>query len=192
MQNKSNFVCESRKSITKGRRLMAVLGSGGHTTEMLKLLAAQDDLFPERLYVIAKSDNLSIAKVEEFERTHGNKFCVRIVPRAREVGQNLLSSLGSTVVAFFYSFKLVYQERADVVISNGPAIGLGICLFACLFDFLRLYRCRVVFVESICRVQKLSLTGWLIYYFRISHAFIVQWKNLQKKYPRSEYMGRLV
>uniref|UniRef100_A0A914HD06 UDP-N-acetylglucosamine transferase subunit ALG14 n=1 Tax=Globodera rostochiensis TaxID=31243 RepID=A0A914HD06_GLORO len=174
------------------RKLMAVLGSGGHTTEMLKMLAVQDDLFPERTYVIAQSDKLSGSKVEEFEREHGNRFSVKTIPRAREVGQNYLSSVGSTLTAFFHSFLLVNKERADVVISNGPAIGLGICFFARFFDLTRIHRCRVVFIESICRVQKLSLTGCIVYHFRIAHAFLVQWKDLQKKYPKTEYVGRLV
>ncbi|KAI3415784.1 UDP-N-acetylglucosamine transferase subunit [Globodera pallida] len=175
-----------------GRKLMAVLGSGGHTTEMFKMLAVQDDLFPERTYVIAQSDKLSGLKVEEFEREHGNRFSVKTIPRAREVDQSYLSAVGSTLTAFFHSFLLVNKERADVVISNGPAIGLGICFFARFFDLTRIHRCRVVFIESICRVQKLSLTGWIVYHFRIAHAFLVQWKDLQKKYPKTEYVGRLV
>uniref|UniRef100_A0A183CPR6 UDP-N-acetylglucosamine transferase subunit ALG14 n=1 Tax=Globodera pallida TaxID=36090 RepID=A0A183CPR6_GLOPA len=179
-------------AIFNGRKLMAVLGSGGHTTEMFKMLAVQDDLFPERTYVIAQSDKLSGLKVEEFEREHGNRFSVKTIPRAREVGQSYLSSVGSTLSAFFHSFLLVNKERADVVISNGPAIGLGICFFARFFDLTRIHRCRVVFIESICRVQKLSLTGWIVYHFRIAHAFLVQWKDLQKKYPKTEYVGRLV
>uniref|UniRef100_A0A183CGL7 UDP-N-acetylglucosamine transferase subunit ALG14 n=1 Tax=Globodera pallida TaxID=36090 RepID=A0A183CGL7_GLOPA len=179
-------------AIFNGRKLMAVLGSGGHTTEMFKMLAVQDDLFPERTYVIAQSDKLSGLKVEEFEREHGNRFSVKTIPRAREVDQSYLSAVGSTLTAFFHSFLLVNKERADVVISNGPAIGLGICFFARFFDLTRIHRCRVVFIESICRVQKLSLTGWIVYHFRIAHAFLVQWKDLQKKYPKTEYVGRLV
>lgn len=48
----------------------------------------------------------------------------------------------------------------------------------------------IVFVESFCRVQKLSLTGRLLYY--IADKFIVQWTQLLVKNPRAEYLGDFV
>lgn len=50
---------------TTGKKLMVVIGSGGHTTEMLTLLSGQDDLFSERTYVIAQTDLLSTNKVNK-------------------------------------------------------------------------------------------------------------------------------
>ena len=57
-----------------------------------------------------------------------------------------------------------------------------------------------MFVESFCRVQKwyqyllltcrLSVTGYLLYY--VADSFVVQWPQLQRKYPRSVYLGILL
>jgi len=48
----------------------------------------------------------------------------------------------------------------------------------------------VVFVESVCRVKTLSMTGLLLYL--IADVFIVQWPQLALKYRLTTYIGRLV
>lgn len=48
----------------------------------------------------------------------------------------------------------------------------------------------VVYVESMCRVETLSLSGHIMYY--IADHFFVQWQQLQDKYPKAVYLGRLV
>ncbi len=53
-------------------------------------------------------------------------------------------------------------------------------------------RCKVVFVESVCRVRTLSLTALVLYYSRMAHALLVQWPELQELYPKTRYIGRLV
>jgi len=50
----------------------------------------------------------------------------------------------------------------------------------------------VVFVESVCRVRSLSLTGHILYGLRACHTLLVQWPELQELYPRTRYIGRLV
>ena len=53
-------------------------------------------------------------------------------------------------------------------------------------------RVVVVYVESIARVKKLSLTGLLLYKLRLADQFFVQWQDLKVKYPRANYVGRLM
>ena len=50
---------------------------------------------------------------------------------------------------------------------------------------------KVVYVESIARVAKLSLSGWILYNSHLTDAVFVQWAELQAKYPRSIYAGRV-
>jgi hypothetical protein len=45
---------------------------------------------------------------------------------------------------------------------------------------------NTVYIESITRVDQLSTTGKIIYYFRLATIFIVQWADLQKAYPSSQ------
>jgi len=44
-------------------KIAVVLGSGGHTAEMLKLIANLD-----RIYYVAKTDDFSVTKLKDFEK----------------------------------------------------------------------------------------------------------------------------
>lgn len=61
---------------------------------------------------------------------------------------------------------------------------------------LRLTDTKIVFVESICRVNSLSLSGRIM--IRLAHYFFVQWQDLEQycrdNYPKTnvKYLGRLV
>lgn len=56
---------------------------------------------------------------------------------------------------------------------------------------LGLMDCRIVYVESIARVRKLSLSGLLLYASRLADLVLVQWPELQARYPRAVHVGRL-
>uniref|UniRef100_A0A1I8BTU1 UDP-N-acetylglucosamine transferase subunit ALG14 n=1 Tax=Meloidogyne hapla TaxID=6305 RepID=A0A1I8BTU1_MELHA len=165
------------------------------TTEMLKLLDStiQNNLFSERIYVMADSDKLSDTKVFDFEnQIENNKFIIYKIPRARNVGQSFFSSIPTTLIASWHSAKLLWITRPDLILCNGPAISLPICLFARLFNLLKIKRIKIIFAESICRVQTLSLTGRILYNLRIPDAFLVQWPSLKEKYNKAQFIGRLV
>lgn len=50
---------------------------------------------------------------------------------------------------------------------------------------------RILYVESIARVRKLSLSGTILYVSRMADLFFVQWQELQARFPRAVYAGRL-
>jgi beta-1,4-N-acetylglucosaminyltransferase len=52
-----------------------------------------------------------------------------------------------------------------------------------------IYRPILIFVESFCRVEELSLTGKILY--QIVDRFIVQWPGLSEKHSRAEYLGKI-
>ncbi len=60
----------------------------------------------------------------------------------------------------------------------------------CLFQVIGVKKASIVYVESICRVETLSMSGRILYYF--ADQFVVQWPQLAEKYPRSTYLGRVV
>ena len=62
-------------------------------------------------------------------------------------------------------------------------------LFCCACRLLLWRPCRLVYVESIARVDTLSLSGKILY--KIADQFFVQWPQLQAKYPRALFVGRL-
>jgi len=173
-----------------------VLGSGGHTTELLRLLNALDiNKFYPRRYIIANTDKYSIGKAQQFEAslsTVKSSYEILCIPRSREVGQSYLTSIFSTIKSILFCVPLVYRVDADLLLVNGPGTCIPICFLAWLYRLLRLKKCKIVYVESWCRVKKISLSAEILYYFRLADKVLVQWPELKQKYSRAEYIGRIL
>jgi len=75
------------------------------------------------------------------------------------------------------------------ILCNGPGTCVPVCVIAYAPRLLGLKRIRLVYIESVCRVSTLSLSGRLLYPF-VDH-LLVQWPKLHARYPRCEYIGRL-
>ena len=173
-----------------------VLGSGGHTMEMIKMLNGVDTShFRPREYIVAETDKMSLQKLHQFESSLDSAtYNVHRIYRSRHVGQSYLTSIFTTLLAILYSIPMMLKIKPDVLLVNGPGTCVPCCLIIFLFSrlFRLLPRCKIVFIESICRVTTLSLTGKIFYHLRICDSFLVQWPELKAKYPRVTYIGRLV
>lgn len=172
-------------------RTVIVLGSGGHTAEMLRLLSGLSlSHYSPRAYIVADSDAMSAEKAREFESSRGQRAEVRTVPRARRVLQSYASSVPTTLLAFTRSLPLAWKLRPELLLCNGPGTCLPLCLAVYLLRVLGLSSARVVYVESVCRVEQLSLTGRLLY--RTADRLVVQWPQLKRRHPAAHYLGRVV
>ncbi|CAI2726785.1 unnamed protein product [Schistosoma spindalis] len=171
-------------------RVMIVLGSGGHTAEMLSYTSVLTCKYQPRLYVIATTDSMSEQKVLDLEDKCDIKFSIKRIPRAREVKQSYASSIFSTLVSCLSAFPIVTTFRAKLILCNGPGTCIPICFVAILLHILKFHSTLIIFVESICRTKTLSLSGKILYYTRLVDV-IVQWPELKTKYPRSIYLGLL-
>jgi UDP-N-acetylglucosamine:LPS N-acetylglucosamine transferase len=80
--------------------------------------------------------------------------------------------------------QVIRRERPDVVISTGAAPA---CLVALLG---RLWGARLVWVDSITNVERLSLSGRLVRPF--ADLFLVQWPDLAERYRGAEYRGPVI
>ncbi|XP_034416368.1 UDP-N-acetylglucosamine transferase subunit ALG14 homolog [Cyclopterus lumpus] len=174
--------------------VLIVAGSGGHTTEILRLMECLSAAYTPRHYVIADTDGMSQEKICTFERSkHSDsesQFTICRIPRSREVHQSWSSSVISTLDALRYSLPLVFRLRPDMVLCNGPGTCIPLCVTGLLLGILGLKKVSIVYVESICRVETLSLTGKILY--PIADYFFVQWSSLRDKYPKSIFLGRIV
>jgi beta-1,4-N-acetylglucosaminyltransferase len=80
--------------------------------------------------------------------------------------------------------KIVFQEKPDVVISTGAAAGCIICFIA------KLFRAKIIWLDSITNVNRISLSGKMVRY--IADLFLVQWPELTSKYRKVEYIGTVI
>ncbi|ODQ65769.1 oligosaccharide biosynthesis protein Alg14 like protein [Nadsonia fulvescens var. elongata DSM 6958] len=187
-----------RKTFNNNRNqahLMILLGSGGHTGEMLRLLKKLDlNKYSTRSWVYSSGDSISVKKAKQFEEesNKGDKepnYNLYEVTRARKVGEGLVSTILSSANCLFSCLKTV-QTKPDTIICNGPGTCVIICGVVFIYKFLGFADTRIIYVESLARVNSLSLSGNLL--LPLCDRFIVQWPQLIKKYPRTEYYGILV
>lgn len=186
----------------KGKRrqkpvsVMIVVGSGGHTTEILRLMSGVEGKYYPRHFVVARCDRISEKKIHTFEhrRVYGSEaeknYKVHRIPRSRSVGQSYITSILTTLYASLYCFPLVCKIRPNVILCNGPGTCIPLCFAGLFLKHLLLLDINIVYVESLCRVQTLSLSARLL--LPIIDHILVQWPQLKEKYPGVEFIGRLV
>lgn len=167
-----------KKSTTRFRTLI-VIGSGGHTAEMLRLMNEINKLkFTPRQYILADTDTTSHIQVESNER--GTDWYIANIPRSRHVNQSYFSSIGSTIYSVVMTIPVVISFKPDLVLCNGPGTCVPVCFVAFMMKLFHYADTSIIFVESFCRVRTLSLTGKLMLFF--ANLIIVQWPELKQKY----------
>lgn len=88
-------------------------------------------------------------------------------------------------VNMWEAYRILHRERPDLLLSTGAGPAVPFALIGRL-----LFGCRIVFVETITRIDRPSLTGRLMY--RLAHDFFYQWPTLARFFPRVVYGGPLV
>jgi len=185
---------------TKPAKTLVVLGSGGHTTEMVKLLSSlsnnnsnkdnnsknnnsrnkNNSNYQPLSYVIASSDTTSIDRLNEHAASippHDGRILT--IPRAREVGQSYLTSILTTLYSIASTAHIVLiQTRPDLLLLNGPGTCLPIAIWTFVGRVLGICEGKIIFCESFCRVETLSLTGWILRSCRIVDLFLVHWEEM--------------
>lgn len=204
-----------RRRLGKGNTgyILVVLGSGGHTTEMLMLLKDLHTTFYSlRRYVISEGDNHSINKMREFEarlETYASvhdidygRYDYKIVPRARRIHQSLITTPRTALITFTACLGVFSQSPKrnqadliypDLVITNGPATGFILICVAFVLRYLALTgtgdTLRCIYVESWARLHSLSLTGKLLRLGGLCDRFLVQWPGLEVHNSRRKQLG---
>ncbi|KAG6692058.1 hypothetical protein I3842_10G094100 [Carya illinoinensis] len=121
---------------------LIVLGSGGHTAEMINLLLVlQKERFSPRFYIAAATDNMSLQKARTLENNLVDENGVKEVQtaqfmqiyRSREVGQSYFTSVWTTLVAMAHALWLMTKIRPQVILCNGPGTCVPLCAIAFFF-----------------------------------------------------------
>jgi UDP-N-acetylglucosamine:LPS N-acetylglucosamine transferase len=143
------------KAETRSTKALIVASPGGHLLQMLALEPAWRDI--DRTWVTLRSADVEyLLRDEDVIYGHG--------PTPRDIGN------------FFRNLRLarrvLREHDPDVIVSTGAGLALP------FFVLGRLQRRRLVYVESITRVERLALTGRLVY--PLASAFFVQWGSLSR------------
>jgi len=156
-------------------KLLIVLGGGGHTTEMLKLV---DLLGPgyEYFYLLVGEVEFSRDKIKRNGRVY-------LVKRPRGMHDSIFAATVNSIIALAQIAAILLSVRPRAVIGCGPAISVLASAVG------KLVRAKAIHIETGSRVRTLSLSGKIMYH--IADLFFVQWTPLKDKYPKAIYAGRL-
>jgi UDP-N-acetylglucosamine:LPS N-acetylglucosamine transferase len=148
-------------------KICLVASAGGHLSQLRKVAKAWSD---RSTFWVTTTDIVSGSL------GGGGKVYV--------VGECNREHLFRVIHVLFCCLSIVVKERPDVVISTGAAPGCLMCLLG------RLLGARIVWLDSITNVERVSLSGRLVRPF--ADLFLVQWPELAKKYRGAEYAGTIV
>jgi UDP-N-acetylglucosamine:LPS N-acetylglucosamine transferase len=140
--------------------------AGGHLTEALQLKEAWKN---KKHFFI--SDN-------RVNATHlAKKEKVYFITPARRNFFNFTKGLIETT-------KIFVKENPSTIISTGAEIGFPAMLLGFLLGK------KVIYIESIARINSPSLTGKLVY--PLVKDFYVQWPEGKKFFPKAKYVGAVI
>lgn len=83
------------------------------------------------------------------------------------------------------AFLILRRERPHLILSTGAG---PVVPFALVGRFV--FGMRIVFVETITRIQMPSMTGRIMYW--LAHDFFYQWESLGKYFPKGKYGGTIL
>jgi len=146
-------------------RICIVSSCGGHLTEVRCLRPAYESF--DYFYVL--NDTALLPTDME-----GRTLFIAHAERDWRVLKNL-----------WEAFVILRRERPHVILSTGAGPAVPFALVGRLF-----FATRVVFVETITRIERPSLTARLMYH--LAHDFFYQWKALERFFPKGRYGGALL
>jgi beta-1,4-N-acetylglucosaminyltransferase len=171
---------------------MIILGSVGHTGELLIMLSKLNFNKFKKVFIISShNDKNSENKFKEtFDlKKYKTQFFFFKIHRSRNVNQSFLTSIFTTFFSMIQSFFLILKTQPNLCVTNGPGVAIPIVFIGFLLKkMMILIEFKILFIESFCRTKSISLSGKLIK--PICDKFIVLWENL--KGNKKEFIGKIL
>lgn len=148
------------------KKIMLASSSGGHFDQLMVIYKFLKDTY----------DDVTILT----ERTKYNK---------KEKDKYFLSQINRRSIIFpfkfmlnfLYSFFYFLKSNPSIIISTGALATIPICIIG------KVFKRKIIFIESYAKTNSPTLTGKLVYKF--ADYFIVQWEEMKNVYPNSIYLG---
>ena len=156
--------------LNKKIKICAAASAGGHINQLLMLFAQSEhcSIQPD-FYVVTKPQSTGIFP------NRGHIYVIGECNRHHPI--QTLKVIGRAI-------RIVRKERPDVILTTGSMPIAMLCLAA------KLFRAKIIWIDSIANTMKISLSGRLIIHF--ADLFLTQWPMLADKYHKAEYVGELI
>ncbi len=162
-------------------KILLVCGNGGHAEQMSRLIdQIGDNLNIKFLSIVEEGTKLKNTN-KIFDKT------IHVVPLRPKAYHNIFITIGRSFFSIFQCFAvtiyLIVKYKYRLMISTGPGIAIPIAIMC------KLFRCRIIHIETWSRFYSKSWTGK--YMYKLATDFWVQNKELLLIYPKAKFVGRL-
>jgi len=154
----------------KRKKVLFISSLGGHLTQLLQL----KPLFTDYDYHIITEESII---TEDLSKQYKMSF---LAYGARNYLFKYIFKFSYNIVKSFLYF---LREMPDVIVTTGAHTAVPTCYIA------KLFRKKVIFIESFAKTSTPTLSGKLVY--PIADLFIVQWEEMKKHYPKAVYGGSI-
>ncbi|CAI8762238.1 glycosyltransferase family protein [Methylocaldum szegediense] len=159
------------------KKVLVTLGGGGHLWQSKRLISALGQNF--YYCYVTGYDCLVPPEVRD-------KEVYQLITFATISGRGIIKRLARLFSSLKDAFLILRKANPDVVICVGTSLSVPLSLWANLFGK------KVVFIESITRIQRPSVTGRILSSLKLIDRLYVQWPEATNLYKGAIYKGTVL
>lgn len=148
------------------KKVCFIASTGGHFEQLMMLKPLMDKYDS---FIVTEKTGYSVIKDD------------RKVYYFNQVNRHEKAFIFKMIANAFISLNIFMKERPDVIISTGALATIPMCVLS------KIFRKKVIFIESFAKVTSPTLTGKLIYKF--ADQFYIQWEQMREHYPDAIFKG---
>ena len=148
------------------KKICFTASTGGHFEQLMMLKPLMDKYDS---FIVTEKTDYSVIKDD------------RKVYYLKQVNRHEKTFIFKMIANVFTSLNIFIREKPDVIISTGALATIPMCVLS------KIFRKKVIFIESFAKVTSPTLTGKLIYKF--ADQFYVQWEQMKEYYPDAIFKG---
>lgn len=99
----------------------------------------------------------------------------------KQINRKELLFIPKFIANGFKSLRIIIKEKPDVMITTGVLATIPLALL------MKLFKKKLIYIESFAKVTSKTLSGKLLY--KYADRFYVQWEEMLKLYPNAIYKG---
>lgn len=147
-------------------KICFISSSGGHFEQLMMLKPLMDKY---KSFIVTEKTNYKVSG--------GNRTIYYLDQVNRNEKLFVLKMIKNSLI----TLKIFIKEKPDVIITTGVLSAIPMCIIG------KIFRKKLIYIESFAKVNTPTLTGKLIYKF--ADQFYVQWRDMLKIYPEAIYRG---
>ncbi|WP_270275996.1 PssD/Cps14F family polysaccharide biosynthesis glycosyltransferase [Enterococcus casseliflavus] len=151
------------------KKICLISSSGGHYEQLMMLEKLVGNF---SIYIITEKTEYTSKETENV-----NKYYIS------QLNRKEFFFIIKIFKVFFQSLVIFLKEKPDIIISTGALSVIPTFMIG------KIFKRKLIFIESFAKVKSPTLTGKFIYKF--ADLFLVQWESMLKVYPKAIFLGNI-